>query len=212
MSGSVPSTARSYRGQAAEERKALRRARLLEAGLDLLGSQGWPATTVTAVCQRARLTPRYFYESFADRDELMLAIFDDIVGEVIATVVAVKPETAFESLRATVTAFVTMAEADPRKAKAAFVEAFGSEALMRRRFQRMHWFAGQLAEQAAAGRRLGRHQARKLRTACLLAAGGLIEMMVAWLEGELVGTPEQIIDDYTELASAALRAVGAGRS
>jgi AcrR family transcriptional regulator len=208
MSGSVPNTARSYRGQGAEERRARRRAKLIEAGLDLLGSEGWPATTVTAVCQRARLTPRYFYESFADRDELLVAIFDEIVGEVIRTVAAAQTTTPVESLRATVTAFVTMAKADPRKARAAFIEAFGSEALMRRRFERMHWYADRLAEQAAAGRRLGRRQARKLQTACLLAAGGLIEMMVAWLEGELDASPQQLIDDYTVLATASLRAAG----
>jgi hypothetical protein len=37
-------------------------------------------------------------------------------------------------------------------------------------------------------------------------AGGLIETMVAWLEGHLDSTPEQLIDDYTCLAAAALTA------
>src|SRR3954454_21644583 len=74
---------RVYGGLAADERSAQRRARLLEAGLDLLGSEGWAATTVTAVCTRARLTPRDFYESFRDRYELVVAICDGIVAEVV---------------------------------------------------------------------------------------------------------------------------------
>src|SRR5918999_5057985 len=53
-------SARVYAGMAAEERRARRRARLLEAGLELLGTKGAQATSVTAVCRLARLTPRYF--------------------------------------------------------------------------------------------------------------------------------------------------------
>ena len=162
---------------------------------------------MSAVCERARLTPRYFYESFADRDALLVAIFDTIVEDVAREVIAAQPASPHDTLRATVTAFVTMATDDPRKGRAAFVEALGSEALMRRRFERMHWFANLLAEQARAGRRLRKDDARRLQTASLIAAGGLIEMMVAWLDGELHSTAEQIIDDYTQVSTTALASV-----
>jgi AcrR family transcriptional regulator len=52
---------RPYRGVPADDRRAGRRARLLSAGLELLGSEGYSGTTVRGVCGRARLTPRYFY-------------------------------------------------------------------------------------------------------------------------------------------------------
>ena len=58
------------------ERAAERRALLVDAAFDLLGREGDAATTVRAVCQQARLNPRYFYESFADRDELLVAVYD----------------------------------------------------------------------------------------------------------------------------------------
>src|SRR5258705_353216 len=60
--------ARRYAGASADERRDERRARLLAAGLDALGTDGHRATTVRGVCARARLTPRYFYESFDDLD------------------------------------------------------------------------------------------------------------------------------------------------
>lgn len=208
MAGAASANARPYGGQGADERQCLRRARLLEAGLDLLGTEGWQATTVTAVCARARLTPRYFYESFADREELLVAIFEGIVEDVTREALAAAPSNPHESLRATVTAFVNMTIADPRKGRAAFVEAFGSEALMRRRFERMHWFARLLAEQARGGRRLRKDEARRLQTASLITAGGLIETMVAWLDGELNSTADQIIEDFTLLSTAALTAAG----
>lgn len=195
---------RSYRGESADERRSRRRSQLLEAGLELLGTKGWRATTVTAVCDRARLTPRYFYESFTDRDELLVAIFDSIIDEITREVVAAAPSDAHETLRATATAFVRMATDDPRKGRAAFVEAFGSEALMQRRFERMRWFAGLLADQERAGRRLRKAQARRLQAASLIAAGGLIETLVVWFDGGLDSTADQVIEDYTLLCTAAL--------
>lgn len=81
---------RSYGGLSAEQRQAVRRARLLDAGLELLGTAGWTATTMTAVCREAGLTERYFYESFADRDALAEAVFDRLaVGAREAILVAV---------------------------------------------------------------------------------------------------------------------------
>ncbi len=162
---------------------------------------------MSAVCERARLTPRYFYESFVDRDTLLVSIFDAIVEEVTREVLAAQPASPQDTLRATVTAFVTMATDDPRKGRATFVEAFGSEALMRRRFERMHWFANLLAAQARAGRRLRKDETRRLQTASLIAAGGLIETMVAWLDGELHSTAQQIIEDYTQVSTTALTSV-----
>jgi len=197
---------RIYRGEGATDRQARRRRRLLDAGLEILGREGWRATTVTAVCERAQLTPRYFYESFPHRDALLVAIFDGIVEEITQKVLAARPADPEESLRATAAAFVRMSTEDPGKGRAAFVEAFGSEALMRRRFERMHWFAGRLAEQASSGRRLRKADMRHLRTACLIAAGGLIETMVAWLQDEIDSTPQQIIDDYTRVSAAGLAA------
>jgi AcrR family transcriptional regulator len=203
-------TARVYRGEDAKERRSKRRARLLEAGLDLLGSAGWQATTVTAVCERARLTPRYFYESFANRDELVVAIFDSVIEEITADVLASEPTDAVELLRATATAFVKMARDDPRKGLAGFVEALGNEALTRRRIRGMHWFGKQLAARARKGRRLTTGEARQLQTASLIVSGGLIEMITAWLDGELESSPEQMIDNYTRVSAAALSAALAG--
>ena len=65
---------RPYRGISADERRASRRARLLDAALEEVGERGMAGTTMTAVCARAGLTERYFYESFADRDEMLRAV------------------------------------------------------------------------------------------------------------------------------------------
>jgi AcrR family transcriptional regulator len=206
MTRTATAPARTYRGEGPEDRRSRRRARLLEAGLELLGTSGWQATTVTAVCERARLTPRYFYESFTDRDELLVAIFDEIIAEVRRAAAAAAPRDGEEALRATVTAFVRVVTDDPRKGRALFLEALGSEALWRRRIEGMHWFADRLADRARGKRRLRKDQARRLGTASLIAAGGLVETMIAWLDGGLDSTADQLIADYTRSCAAALAA------
>src|SRR5690606_34519492 len=80
----LPTVRRSrsrWAGVAPEDRRAERRALLVQAAFELLGTEGWQATTVRAVCQRAALNPRYFYESFHDLDELLVAVYDAVLDE-----------------------------------------------------------------------------------------------------------------------------------
>jgi AcrR family transcriptional regulator len=63
----------------------LRRSELIAAGAALLGGPDGPALTVRAVCKAAGLTERYFYESFADRDEFVRAVYDDVCARAMAT-------------------------------------------------------------------------------------------------------------------------------
>src|SRR5689334_24704619 len=72
---------RSYRGVSAGERAAVRRAALLDAALDLLGGDPPATATMTAICERAGLTERYFYESFRSRDDLLVTLLDEVAEE-----------------------------------------------------------------------------------------------------------------------------------
>ena len=58
---------------------------LVETALDCLHVDGLAGISVRAICARARLTPRYFYESFADLDELLVATVDSVTDEGLFT-------------------------------------------------------------------------------------------------------------------------------
>ena len=81
-------TPRRYRGVSAEERRAARRRQLLDAALEIAGTRGVERATMTAICAEAGLTERYFYESFADTDELLGAVYDQVSGQLAAEVEA----------------------------------------------------------------------------------------------------------------------------
>jgi AcrR family transcriptional regulator len=189
-----------YGGVVASERQAGRRARLLEAALELLGTEGWQATTVRAICANARLTPRYFYESFADRDELLVALFDQLVAEAAGRVleaVGSAEDDARAKARAAIGAFVELVTDDPRKARVLFMEAVGSEPLALRRFETVRMFAGLVARQ---GREFyGVHGGSLVDTTALMLVGGLAETLLSWLDGTLDVTREQLIEDCTDL-------------
>src|SRR5438046_9048265 len=119
---------RVYGGLSADERVEARRQRLMDAALELMGTEGWAGTSVRAVCRRAGLTPRFFYESFDDLDALAVAVFDEIAVRATAAILeAVRnapPEPAAQA-QAAIAMFVDQLTADPRRAGVAFAEALG---------------------------------------------------------------------------------------
>ncbi len=72
---------RTYGGLATEERRRARYEALIAAGIELIGTVGYEATTIRAVCTEASLTERYFYESFENREALLAAVYENLIEE-----------------------------------------------------------------------------------------------------------------------------------
>lgn len=64
-----------------EAQKQLTRRLLLEAGLELFGSQGYAATTVDDIATAAGTTRATFYAYFPSRSEVMRALIDEQLNE-----------------------------------------------------------------------------------------------------------------------------------
>jgi AcrR family transcriptional regulator len=189
-------------GLAAEDRRAERRALLLDAALELLGTEGWSGTTVRAVCHEARLNPRYFYESFDDLDALLIAVYDRLVeqlGEEVLAAVATAGDDPRAQVRASLDCIVGFVDDDRRRGRVLYVEALGNEKLNRRRIETGHALVS-LVEQAGAERHgEPRHGERIGRITAAILVGGAAELVVAWLDGRIDVSREQLVDDATEL-------------
>jgi AcrR family transcriptional regulator len=193
---------RPYRGVPARDRTAARRDQLLSAGLELLGSEGYSGTTVRGVCRKAGLTPRYFYESFDDLEVLVVAVFDQLIAgttQAVLAAVEAAPHDAHDKSRAAIGTFVRHLTDDPRRARVAFVEALGSERLMRRRLDTMRAFSDLLAAQARDFYRSPAESDTIVDLTASVLVGGMAELLIRWLDGSLDVTREQLIDDLTEL-------------
>jgi AcrR family transcriptional regulator len=203
---------RPYRGVSADERRAIRRAQLIEAALDIVGDGGLAGMTMTAVCARAGLTERYFYESFRDREDLLAAIHDASVqrmDEEMFAALAAAPPDLLERCRAAAGAMIGVLTQDPRQARL-YVEAVGSASLAERRAQAVSAHAEVLAAQLRELRRLDRpEQQAPLRLATLVLIGGLAEAILGWLDGTLEMSREMVIEECARLAVAVADAVQA---
>jgi AcrR family transcriptional regulator len=198
---------RSWRGVPLEVRRAERRELLLDAAFELLGADGWRATTVRGVCQAARLNPRYFYESFDSLESLLIAVFDRLVVEATKTaLLAIEQAGPDPTARsgAVLQAVVRYVTEEPKRARILFVEAQGNERLGRRRLDTMHATADFLEQYL--WRQTGLASDRIGMVASHLLVGGLTELVVSWLDGDLGVTLDELVED----AAALMVAVGAG--
>lgn len=201
-----------WTGLAAADRRAERRELLLDATFELLGTEGWSGTTVRAVCQGARLNPRYFYESFADLDALVVAVYDRLVEQLrahVAVAVDGAGDDPVAQMRAAVETTVRFVDEDRRRARVLYVEALGSEALNRRRIE-TGYDVVTLIERDAADRRGAPPSGEQIgRITAAVLVGGFSELLVAWLDGRIDIERQQLIDDATELFVALVEAAAA---
>ena len=198
----MASATRPYGGVSADDRRAERRARLIEAGLEVLGERGWAGTTVRGVCAEAGLSERYFYESFGDRDRLLAAIFDRVATEAAGAIVAAveaAPHDADAKARAAIDAFVRLLAEDPRRARAMLVESLSNEALQERRAEAFRSFAALISEKARSffGADAVAEVDAELTSVALV--GGLAELVIRWLDGSLAVSRERLVDHCAKL-------------
>jgi len=194
MSSNQPKTLhRPYGGVSAEDRRAERRRRLLDAGLELFGTTGIAATTIADVCEEAVLTKRYFYESFATIDDLARAVFGDVTERLVQQVAPAVAAGDGVDPRPALTVYLGAVLGDPRLARFLGAEsrtpaladrqaAFGSRAVA-------VWFT------AAPG--VDDDSVARLRAHAF--AGAIDEVTLAWTKGELDLTVEEVIDELVDV-------------
>ena len=186
----------------ADDRRAERRRLLLDAGFELLGTEGAAGTTVRAICQRTRLNPRYFYESFDDLDALVVAVYERVVDELrdaLSRAMDDAPPDLPAQMRAAVGAAVGFVDDDRRRARVLYVEALGNEALNRRRIRAGYDITAFIETDAVARRGPAPDGERIGALTATLLVGGISEVLVAWLDGRLDVSRQMLIDDTTEL-------------
>ena len=200
---------RVYRGVPAGARRSERRERLVEAGLELFGTRGYHRTTVRDICSTAGLTERYFYESFPTREELIVAVFEKVAGDVatrIMTAVAAAPRKARDLARAAAGACIVHLTEDPRRARVLLLEAAGaSEALDRRRREMIREYAGVVRGVASEffGNTTWTETDAHLTSLAVVAS--VAELIMEWRLGNLDVSKERLTEHCAALILAAGR-------
>jgi AcrR family transcriptional regulator len=135
MSGATSSQTR-WAGVPLTDRRAERRALLIDAAYRLFGDGGEAALSVRSVSRECGLNTRYFYESFADTDQLLGAVYDRVSAE-LAEAVEDAMARAEDSLRARtragMAAVLHFSSVDPRRGRVLFTDARSNPVLIARR-------------------------------------------------------------------------------
>jgi len=190
---------RTWAGTTLDDRKAARRARLLETGLDLLGTAGTAAVSVRAVCRNAKLTERYFYESFTDREELVLAVYEHVGALAHRALADAVQETANPAAlaEAAVTSFVELMVDDPRKGRILLLAPMTDPALSRRGVELLPAFAELVRGQLSSGDNLER------QLVAVGLVGALGNVFIAYLNGSLKVSRERLVAHCARLVLGA---------
>ncbi|MGL5443399.1 MAG: TetR/AcrR family transcriptional regulator, partial [[Mycobacterium] stephanolepidis] len=173
-------------GRTAAERRAERRTRLVAAAQEIWAEQGWAAVTMRGVCSRTSLNDRYFYDDFADRDDLLAVVWDGMRDELIARISDIVGENPdrppLDTLRKTIALVVERVSTDPGWAEIMFVRHIGSAVLEQRRTDLLHQATAVLM--TAAEPYLVRNVDRiGFRIDTLVGIGGFSELINAWRSG-----------------------------
>ena len=199
-------TGRVWGGMTTAEREQRRREQLLEAGLEVFGVRGWYGTTVLDLCRTAKLSQRYFYDHFAGREALFLALVDRIAEDVEALVrVASTAEgrTPAQRTEGVLTALAEYFTADPRIVRVALVESFATEELRARRAALIASFSALAARLMATLEEGAGADPRSLELSALILSGGIAEALVAFAGGRAPADARELVAHLTRLYAAA---------
>ncbi|MEU4312697.1 TetR/AcrR family transcriptional regulator [Nocardia sp. NPDC024068] len=194
---------RTYGGLSAEERRAQRRSALLDAALEIIGTQGLDKLTVTGMCGEAGLNERYYYESFTSRDDVLTALIDGIAEELVLVIAAALHGAGDDSrakARAAIAAGIHLLTDDPRKTEVTMVAAMATPALRARTTETIRAFARLVASEGIEFYGVdGPAPDPVIDFRATYLVGGLIQTLTGWVRGDLDISRETLIDYTTDV-------------
>ncbi len=183
------------------------RTRLLDAGLELFGTVGYEATTITDLCREAHVSTRDFYRQVGDRISLFLSVFEREVqrnNARVAEALADAPPDAAVRGRIWMDVWLRDMVADPRRYRIMYTEAHGVDEtleLKRRAMLRdVLVFSRRQAQLCAAARGVDRPEEYwEIPAICI--SGGAREALQQYMEGTIDTIDvDAIVDAYVRMA------------
>jgi AcrR family transcriptional regulator len=196
--GTSSSYKRVYAGESADVRRARRREDLLDHALTMLARNGREGLSVSGLCAAAGLNARYFYESFANTDEVVEALVALLADESIGCAIAQLPDAApsREDARNGVAAFVDFLTDDPRRGRVLFGAVPAGSAAAKHRDRTLHRF---IAVASAHGRDIyGLEEDPRIDIAAAMVLGGTGQALLDWFDGRIAIDRSEFIDELAE--------------
>ena len=183
-----------WAGVPLSDRRAERRGLLVDAAFTLFGHDGEGAVTVRSVCRVCGLNSRYFYESFANTDELLGAVYDHVaaqLGEAVGQATAAAAADLRAQTRAGIRGVLWFTAADPRRGRVLLADPRANSVLAERRSAARDLLYQMVVEDDE------REDADDSPVAAMVAAalytGALSELVRQWLAGRLGSDIDSVV-------------------
>ncbi|QNA78363.1 TetR/AcrR family transcriptional regulator [Streptomyces sp. So13.3] len=193
----------TYGGQSREARAADRGERLIGAGLELFAARAFDDVTVADVCTRAKVSKRYFYEHFTDREALLLAVHRRQNDWLLAGLAAAAPEEPADLaalLRPMMTTLVHLLADHPDSARVIYINAPRMELRRRGLLRKDADLFGQLIRRTLPEP----HDVLRHDRVLLGLVAGVTEVLIDWLQRGMADDPDVLADHLTGFALALL--------
>lgn len=184
------------------DRSADRRVQLLDVGERLLGGGGSTAVGLRAVCREAGLSPRYFYESFDSREDLLVAVYNRVEDRLMNYIVdgaGAEPLTPRDVLERCAEFF----EEDPRRARILLREPLADDTLRKHSVSRTPAFIRALVP--LVGPHLSSAVPRDPEQMEILSTalgGALVALYLEWADGRLNVGRETVAEAAVNVVTA----------
>lgn len=183
------SNGRAYAGRSADERDAVRRARLLEAARELIGTDGYLATTIERICSTANVSTRHFYLQYPSKEAVFIDLYDSMTNQsfqnVLTSWAATEGTPMAERVPAAYLAYLKPMFEDLLAARIAFVEVMGvSPQMEQKRLEYRESLIQFVEAQGAAAVERGEISDRDFRFVSLALIGAANVIVHDWASHE----------------------------
>ncbi|WP_043655821.1 TetR/AcrR family transcriptional regulator [Nocardia thailandica] len=210
----VPATevGRKYRGAAPGQRQQERRARLIEAGVELYGTEGYRNTTVVTVCARAGVGKRYFYESFTDSEDLLLEVYREVTGRILEAIhrgMGTEADGLDVRVRGAVTGYFRLIADDPRVPRIVFFEILGVSPVIDAAYRQVvETLVDVCVALAAPYLDVAAHPPARLRAIMTGLNGAMLMIAQQWVQSGYREPLDDVVDSAVLMVQAVLARVG----
>jgi AcrR family transcriptional regulator len=176
----------------------------MDVGSAIVGGSGAGDLTVRGVCRASGLSERYFYESFPDRESLLLAVHERAEHQARERLLdaLTTAESRDAAIRAVVETFVEFFEEDPGRSRILLQEPLVQPALAQAWRRSLTTLAAMLAGLITSD---GQDpEATDVRLASIALAGGLTGMYLAYRGQAIKADRQQIISQGIALIARAI--------
>lgn len=178
--------------------------------MELFGTRGVGNVTIGEICEAAGLAKRYFYAEFNSLDALLAAVLDDVMESHVSNVLA-STDRDPEAWRDWLAASVQAVGSDPRLARLMLVETFGAEGRLGSvREDIIHRTVDTIMSDLLPAETVRRVDPIRLRMAAYSLSGAVTELLLAWVQGDVAATAQQVTDHLEALFAMTAESIQSG--